>query len=58
MSSESNSEEKKPQTMTGGKEQWLTTQDYACVRCNAKFSSRKELIRHYDQSGHDKYSAW
>ncbi|HVB12107.1 MAG TPA: hypothetical protein VNE86_03165 [Nitrososphaerales archaeon] len=41
-----------------GKEQWVANQKYSCVRCSATFSSRNDLLRHYDSTRHDKYSAW
>lgn len=37
------------------KEQWIRTMTFSCVKCSATFLSRDELIRHYDDTRHDKY---
>jgi hypothetical protein len=41
-----------------GKEQWLVVGKYTCVHCHSSFLTRDQLVRHYDSTRHDKYSAW
>jgi hypothetical protein len=38
-----------------GKEQWIRTMAFSCVKCSAAFRTREELLRHYDATRHDKY---
>ncbi len=40
------------------KEQWVMNVDYTCVHCNEVYKTRAELLKHYDGTRHDKYSAW
>jgi hypothetical protein len=37
------------------KEQWIRTMTFSCVKCNATYLSRVDLIKHYDETRHDKY---
>jgi hypothetical protein len=39
-----------------GKEQWIRTMTFSCVKCGATYLSRDELMKHYDLTRHDKYS--
>jgi hypothetical protein len=39
-------------------EQWVTTMKFSCVRCHAAYISRALLLKHYEDTRHDKYSAW
>ena len=41
-----------------GREQWLQTMKFECVKCGALFDNREKLLHHYDSTRHDKYSAW
>jgi Zinc finger, C2H2 type len=41
-----------------GKEQWVLKMDFECVHCGKVFPTRAELMKHYDSTRHDKYSAW
>ncbi|HXQ91811.1 MAG TPA: hypothetical protein VN739_02305 [Nitrososphaerales archaeon] len=41
-----------------GKEQWVANMKFTCVHCRETFPTRSDLIRHYDGTRHDKYSAW
>ncbi|MDG7000332.1 MAG: hypothetical protein JRN15_14610 [Nitrososphaerota archaeon] len=41
-----------------GKEEWLVNMKFNCVHCAKAFSSRAELISHYEVTRHDKYSAF
>jgi hypothetical protein len=41
-----------------GKEQWVVNMDFECVHCGKVYRTRPELIKHYDETRHDKYSAW
>jgi hypothetical protein len=45
-----------PDTDEKGKEQWIRTMTFSCVKCNATFLTRDELLRHYDATRHDKYA--
>jgi hypothetical protein len=40
------------------KEQWLVEMRFDCVRCKASFNNRNKLMEHYDDTRHDKYSAF
>ncbi len=41
-----------------GREQWIVNMDFVCVHDGKKFPSRDALMKHYDDTRHDKYSAW
>jgi hypothetical protein len=38
------------------KEQWIQNLTFSCVKCSATFSTREELLEHYDETRHDQYS--
>jgi hypothetical protein len=40
------------------KEQWLVNLTFSCVKCDATYKTRDELIAHYDKTRHDRYSEW
>jgi hypothetical protein len=40
------------------KEQWLLNLTFSCVKCDATYKTRDELIAHYDKTRHDRYSEW
>ncbi len=58
MSQANNSGETKAGSEDKKKEQWLLITQFSCVKCDAIFQTREELLAHYEGSRHDKYSSW
>ena len=40
------------------RKKWLINTKLTCVNCGKSYDSREKLMEHYDDTRHDKYSAF